>query len=43
MQLHREEILAGVKALDERLSKLDFIEISEEEIADMFSKDRREQ
>jgi len=42
MQLHRKEILERVKALDEILSKLDFIEMSDEEIADMVSKDRRE-
>ena len=42
MQLHKKEILERVKALDEMLSKLDFIEMSDEEIADMVSKDRRE-
>ena len=42
IQLHKEEILASVKALDERLSKLDFIEMTDEEIADMVSKDRKE-
>ena len=42
MQLHRKEILARVKALDDSLLKLDFIEMSDEEIAGMVSKDRRE-
>ncbi len=42
IQLHKEEILASVKAFDESLSDVDFIEMTDDEIADMVSKDRRE-
>ena len=42
MQLHWNEIQARVKAFDEKMAQLN-ITLTEDEIADMVSKDRREQ
>ena len=42
IQLHKEEILASVKALDERLSKCEVLISDEDEIVDLVSKYRRE-